>query len=184
MHGFYTPCRDSETGVVNGCSATARKTAALSRSISQSCSRIYQENVKPVLECPQQRARGALRSMRLIYRFYPYQVDVCAGELRKHGLRLKLAPQLGQILAMLLERHGEIVTREDLKVRLWPGEPPSDFELSLNKAMNKLRQVLSDKADKPRFIETLPRQGYRFIARIDAAPDHSASVALQSASAD
>ncbi len=69
---------------------------------------------------------------------------------------------------MLLERAGEIVTREDLKHRLWPAEPPSDFELSLNKAMNKLRQVLSDKADKPRYIETLPRQGYRFIGKLEA----------------
>lgn len=136
-----------------------------------------------MLKCPQQRARGALRSMRLIYRFYPYQADVCAGELQKHGLRLKLAPQLCQILAMLLERHGEIVTREDLKVRLWPSEPPSDFELSLNKAMNKLRQVLSDRADKPRFIETLPRQGYRFIARIEPVAKDGSSTASQSVSA-
>jgi len=137
-----------------------------------------------MLKCPQQRARGALRSMRLIYRFYPYQADVSAGELRKHGLRLKLAPQLCQILAMLLERHGEIVTREDLKVRLWPSEPPSDFELSLNKAMNKLRQVLSDKADKPRYIETLPRQGYRFIGKLDASEKGWREALHQGASAD
>jgi DNA-binding winged helix-turn-helix (wHTH) protein len=84
---------------------------------------------------------------------------------------------------MLLERHGEIVTREDLKVRLWPSEPPSDFELSLNKAMNKLRQVLSDKADKPRFIETLPRQGYRFIARIEPVTKEGSATASQSVSA-
>jgi DNA-binding winged helix-turn-helix (wHTH) protein len=121
--------------------------------------------------------------MRPIYRFYPYHADVCAGELWKHGLRLKLAPQLCQILAMLLERHGEIVTREDLKVKLWPGEPPSNFELSLNKAMNKLRQVLSDKADRPRFIETLPRQGYRFIASIEPVTKEGSSPAPQSVSA-
>ena len=121
--------------------------------------------------------------MRPIYHFYPYQADVCAGELWKHGLRLKLAPQLCQILAMLLERHGEIVTREDLKVKLWPSEPPSNFELSLNKAMNKLRQVLSDKADRPRFIETLPRQGYRFIGRIEAVAKEGSSPATQSVSA-
>lgn len=122
--------------------------------------------------------------MGYVYRFHPYKADVCAGELWKHGLRLKLAPQLCQILAMLLERPGEIVTREDLKLRLWPGEPPSDFELSLNKAVNKLRQVLSDKADKPRFIETLPRQGYRFIAIIDARTEDRTPAASQSASAD
>jgi DNA-binding winged helix-turn-helix (wHTH) protein len=121
--------------------------------------------------------------MGSVYRFHPYKADVCAGELWKHGLRLKLAPQLCQILAMLLEHPGEVVTREDLKVRLWPGEPPSDFELSLNKAMNKLRQVLSDKADKPRFIETLPRQGYRFIAKIEARSEDSASESSQSVSA-
>jgi len=122
--------------------------------------------------------------MRSIYRFHPYKADVRAGELWKHGLRLKLAPQLCQILAMLLARPGEIVTREDLKLKLWPGEPPSDFELSLNKAMNKLRQVLSDKADKPRFIETLPRQGYRFIARLEPATQDASSAPTQSASAD
>jgi DNA-binding winged helix-turn-helix (wHTH) protein len=117
--------------------------------------------------------------MGLVYRFHPYQTDVCAGELWKHGLRLKLAPQLCQILAMLLERPGEIVTRDDLKLRLWPGEPPSDFELSLNKAMNKLRQVLSDRADKPRYIETLPRQGYRFIGKIETRAEAGASSRLQ-----
>jgi DNA-binding winged helix-turn-helix (wHTH) protein len=121
--------------------------------------------------------------MPSVYRFHPYKADVCAGELLKHGLRLKLAPQLCQILSMLLERAGEIVTREDLKHRLWPGEPPSDFELSLNKAMNKLRQVLSDKADKPRYIETLPRQGYRFIARIEPTTKEGPSTAPQSVSA-
>ncbi len=115
-----------------------------------------------------------------VYRFHPYQADVCAGELQKHGLRLKLAPQLCQILAMLLERPGEIVSRDDLKLRLWPGESPSDFELSLNKAMNKLRQVLSDRADKPRFIETLPRQGYRFIGKIETRAEAGAPARLQS----
>jgi len=117
--------------------------------------------------------------MGSVYRFHPYKVDVCAGELWKHGLRLKLAPQLSRILAMLLERPGEIVTRDDLKLRLWPVEPPSDFELSLNKAMNKLRQVLSDKADKPRYIETLPRQGYRFIAKLEATEEMATAVRLQ-----
>jgi DNA-binding winged helix-turn-helix (wHTH) protein len=121
--------------------------------------------------------------MGSVYRFHPYKADVYAGELWKHGLRLKLAPQLCQILAMLLERPGEIVTRDDLKLRLWPGEPPSDFELSLNKAMNKLRQVLSDKADKPRFIETLPRQGYRFIATVEGASKESSFTTSQSVSA-
>jgi DNA-binding winged helix-turn-helix (wHTH) protein len=116
--------------------------------------------------------------MASVYRFHPYRADVCAGELQKHGLRLKLAPQLCQILAMLLERPGEIVTRHDLKLRLWPGEPPSDFELSLNKAMNKLRQVLSDRADKPRYIETLPRQGYRFIGKIETKSEAGASAPL------
>jgi DNA-binding winged helix-turn-helix (wHTH) protein len=137
-----------------------------------------------MLEFRTTEARGALLGMRSIYRFHPYKADVRAGELWKHGLRLKLAPQLCQILAMLLARPGEIVTREDLKLKLWPGEPPSDFELSLNKAMNKLRQVLSDKADKPRFIETLPRQGYRFIARLEPATQDASSAPTQSASAD
>lgn len=126
------------------------------------------EKIETGAKIPHNLARGALLCMSSVYRFHPYKADVCAGELLKHGLRLKLAPQLCQILSILLERAGEIVTREDLKHRLWPAEPPSDFELSLNKAMNKLRQVLSDKADKPRYIETLPRQGYRFIGKLEA----------------
>lgn len=122
--------------------------------------------------------------MGTVYHFHPYKADVCGGELWKHGLRLKLAPQLCQILALLLERSGEIVTRDDLKHQLWPGEPPTDFELSLNKAMNKLRQVLSDKADRPRYIETLPRQGYRFIGKLEPMREVATSPLRQSASAD
>jgi DNA-binding winged helix-turn-helix (wHTH) protein len=137
-----------------------------------------------MLECRSTEARGALLGMGSVYRFHPYKADVCAGELWKHGLRLKLAPQLCQILAMLLARPGEIVTRDDLKLKLWPGEPPADFELSLNKAMNKLRQVLSDKADKPRYIETLPRQGYRFIARLEPGTQEPPLATARSASAD
>lgn len=135
--------------------------------------------MQPDARIPHNSARGALLGMASVYRFHPYKVDVCAGELWKYGLRVKLAPQLSQILAMLLERSGEIVTRDDLKLRLWPVEPPSDFELSLNKAMNKLRQVLSDRADKPRYIETLPRQGYRFIAKLEHREETVSPVRLQ-----
>jgi DNA-binding winged helix-turn-helix (wHTH) protein len=139
--------------------------------------RIRSQKSETSAKMPPQRARGARRTMASVYRFHPYEADVCAGELQKHGLRLKLAPQLCRILAMLLEQPGEIVTRDDLKLRLWPGEPPSDFELSLNKAMNKLRQVLSDRADKPRYIETLPRQGYRFIGKVETRAETGASSA-------
>ena len=93
-----------------------------------------------------------------------FEIDLKAFELRKHGLRLKLSEQPFQILAILLERPGEIVTREELRERLWPGDTFVDFDHGLNNAVMRLREVLGDSSDRPRFIETLPRRGYRFIA--------------------
>ena len=101
-----------------------------------------------------------------IYRFGPFEVDAASGLLRKHGHRLKLANQPLQILLMLLETPGEIVTREQIQQRLWSGDTFVDFENSVNKCVNKLRQSLNDSADKPTFIETLPRRGYRFIGEL------------------
>lgn len=91
-------------------------------------------------------------------------MDLRAGELRKAGLKIKLHGQPFDLLTMLLERPGEVVTREELQQKLWPSETFVDFEHGLNKAINKLRESLSDDANNPRYIETLPRHGYRFIA--------------------
>ncbi|HEX4537339.1 MAG TPA: winged helix-turn-helix domain-containing protein [Candidatus Acidoferrum sp.] len=96
-----------------------------------------------------------------------FEIDLKAFELRKHGLRLKLAEQPFQILAILLEQPGEVVTRDELRERLWPGDTFVDFDHGLNNAVMRLREALGDSHDKPRFIETLPRRGYRFIAPIE-----------------
>ena len=106
----------------------------------------------------------ARASSSSIYRFGPYHVDVPAGQLRKHGSKIRLAGQPLDILVMLLERAGQVVTREEIQQQLWSGETFVDFENNLNKAINKLRQALADSAERPTYIETLPRRGYRFIA--------------------
>jgi TolB-like protein/DNA-binding winged helix-turn-helix (wHTH) protein/Tfp pilus assembly protein PilF len=93
-------------------------------------------------------------------------VDFRAGELLKNGRRIRLQDQPLQVLAMLLERPREVVTREEVQKRLWPGETFVDFDHGLNNAINRLREALNDSADAPRFIETLPRRGYRFIAEV------------------
>jgi TolB-like protein/DNA-binding winged helix-turn-helix (wHTH) protein len=106
-----------------------------------------------------------------IFRFGAFEFHVQAGELRKHGSRIKLAGQPISVLAMLLERPGEVVTREDLQARLWPAGTYVDFEHSVNAAVKRLRQALGDSADSPRFIETLARNGYRFIAPLSEGVD-------------
>jgi TolB-like protein/DNA-binding winged helix-turn-helix (wHTH) protein/tetratricopeptide (TPR) repeat protein len=99
-------------------------------------------------------------------RFGPFEVDLRAGELLKNGRRIRLQDQPLQVLAMLLEKPGEVVTREEVRKKLWPGDTFVDFDHGLNNAINRLREALSDSADAPRFIETLPRRGYRFIAEV------------------
>ena len=106
-------------------------------------------------------------------RFSSFEVDLRTGELRKHGIKIKLQDQPFQILTLLLEKPGEIVTREQLRDRLWPADTFVDFDHSLNSAVKKLRQALSDDPDTPRFIETLPRRGYRFIAPMRNGEDAS-----------
>jgi TolB-like protein/DNA-binding winged helix-turn-helix (wHTH) protein/Tfp pilus assembly protein PilF len=101
-----------------------------------------------------------------VIRFGTFEVDLQAGEVRKSGLRQKLAGQHFQVLQVLLERPQEIVTREELRERLWPGNTFVDYELALRKAVNRLREVLGDAAESPHFIETIPRRGYRFIGAI------------------
>ena len=107
----------------------------------------------------------AVRSSRVI-RFGTFEVDLQDGELRKGGVKLKLTGQPFQVLAILLERPGEIVTREELQKRLWP-DTFVDVDHNLNTAINKIREVLGDSAESPRFVETLPRRGYRFIASVE-----------------
>jgi len=99
-------------------------------------------------------------------RFDAFDVDMRAGEVRKHGIRLKLHRQPFQVLSLLLERPGDLVTREELRQKLWPGETFVDFDTGLNSAVKKLRDALCDSAEEPRYIETLPRRGYRFIAQV------------------
>jgi TolB-like protein/DNA-binding winged helix-turn-helix (wHTH) protein len=101
-------------------------------------------------------------------RFGVFEADLEAGELRKHGLRLKLSEQPFQILAMLLARPGEVVSREQLRELLWPKDTFVDFDHGLNNAVMKLREALGDSSEHPRFIETLPRRGYRFIAPVES----------------
>src|SRR5229473_3454543 len=97
-------------------------------------------------------------------RFGVFEFDFRSRELRKHGIRIKLQEQPCQILAFLLERRGEMVTRDELQRHLWPSDTFVDFDHSLNTAVMRLREALNDSSENPRFIETLPRRGYRFVA--------------------
>jgi eukaryotic-like serine/threonine-protein kinase len=108
------------------------------------------------------------RSLATILRFGVFEADLRAGELRKKGVRIKLQEQPFHILTVLLQQPGEVVTREELRSKNWPSDTFVDFDNSLNTAINKLRDALGDSADSPRFIETLPRRGYRFIAQVTA----------------
>ncbi|HYX67918.1 MAG TPA: transcriptional regulator [Terriglobales bacterium] len=100
-------------------------------------------------------------------RFGVFEADLRTGELRKNGMRIRLQEQPFQVLAALLERPGEMVAREELRQRLWPADTFVDFDHSLNTAINKLREALGDSAGSPRFIETLARRGYRFLAPVE-----------------
>ncbi len=98
--------------------------------------------------------------------FGPFEADLYSGELLKHGNKVRLQAQPFQLLVMLLERPGELVTREEICAKLWPADTFVDFDRSLGTALNKIREVLNDSAAEPRFVETLPRRGYRFIAPV------------------
>jgi DNA-binding winged helix-turn-helix (wHTH) protein/Tol biopolymer transport system component len=102
-----------------------------------------------------------------VVRFGVFTVDAEAGELFKNGRRIKLQEQPFQLLTILLEQPGRVVTREELRQRLWPADTFVDFDRSLNTAASKLREALGDSADSPRFVETLPRRGYRFVAPVE-----------------
>src|SRR5579864_1481611 len=112
-----------------------------------------------------------------IVSFGAYEFSLDSGELRKEGMRLRLEGQPLAILQMLLDRPGELVTREELLKKLWPGDTFVDFEHSLNAAVKRLRAALNDSADQPHYIETLARRGYRFIAPVNAAGTEAGAVA-------
>jgi cholera toxin transcriptional activator len=103
---------------------------------------------------------------RRVYRFGVFEADEAAGELRKHGLRIKLHSQPFQVLLMLLENPSAIVTREEMRQRLWGNETFVDFDHSLNTAVSKIRDVLGDSASVPRYVETIAGKGYRFVASV------------------
>ncbi len=107
--------------------------------------------------------------MRL--RFGVFELDLRTGELRKHGLRVRLQEQPFQVLAMLLEHPGEVVAREELQKKLWPADTFVDFDHGLNKAISKIREALGDSAESPRFVETVARRGYRFLADVKVAEE-------------
>jgi DNA-binding winged helix-turn-helix (wHTH) protein len=116
-------------------------------------------------------------------RFGVFELDPRAGELRKKGMKIRLQGQPVDILAMLLERPGETITREELQKKLWPADTFVDFEQGLNNAMKRLRASLDDNAESPHFIETLPRHGYRFIGSVNGPEQPPAEEAKTTRSA-
>jgi cholera toxin transcriptional activator len=115
-----------------------------------------------------------------LFRFGIFELDASTGELRKDGKsRPRLQGQPLEVLLHLLDRPGEVVTREELRMRLWPADTFVDYDHSLNTAVNKLREALSDSADNPRFIQTIPRRGYRFIASVEVVNGATGSVKLE-----
>jgi DNA-binding winged helix-turn-helix (wHTH) protein len=119
-----------------------------------------------------------IRSANVI-RFEGFEVDLRAQELYKAGHKIKLQVQPFQVLAMLLERPGEVVTRDEMQKRLWPADTFVDFDHSVNTAIKKLRQALGDDKNKPRFVETLPKRGYRFLASVKKPATNSAAAEVQ-----
>src|SRR5215472_18705970 len=116
-----------------------------------------------------------------VFDFGAFEADAVSGELRKHGHRIKLHSQPFQVLVMLLERPSEVVTREEMRQRLWGEGTFVDFDHGLNSAVNKIREALNDSASRPRYLETLPGKGYRFIGPVtlrgQATVEQPASVA-------
>src|SRR2546426_3772399 len=113
--------------------------------------------------------------------FGSFEVDIVSGELRRQGLKIRLQDQPFRLLVLLLERAGDVVTREEVREKLWPADTYVDFDHSLNTAVRKLREALGDSAEASRYVETLARRGYRFM--VPVAPRRTAEVA-HSANAD
>src|SRR6266576_6164298 len=127
---------------------------------------------------------AAIPSQSRVLKFGVFEVNLQAGEVRKAGMRQKLAGQPFQVLQALLEHPQEIVTREELRELIWPDNAFVDYELALKKAVNRLREVLGDSAESPHFIETIPRRGYRFIGRIASPSPLPESSEQHAAAAD
>src|ERR1700691_3454118 len=120
---------------------------------------------------------GEMAKPSQIYRFADFEADVRSRQVRKHGSKIKLQGQPFEMLLMLLESPGEVITREQMQQKLWPVDTFVDFEHSLNTSIKKLRHALNDSAAEPRYIETLPRVGYRFIAPVTVAEESSGDIA-------
>jgi DNA-binding winged helix-turn-helix (wHTH) protein len=123
----------------------------------------------------QETEMGGLPASVRFMRFGVFEVDLHTAELRKRGIRLNLQSQPFLLLVTLLKSQGDLVTREELCSTLWPDGTSVDFDHSLGTAVNKLREILGDSASSPRFIETLPRRGYRFIAPVEAIDETPAA---------
>ena len=106
-----------------------------------------------------------------VFRFGEYEVDARAGELRKNGTRVRLQEQPFQVLLALLQQPGQVLTREDLRAQVWPKDTFVDFDHALNTAIKKIRCALGDHAGVPRYVETIPKRGYRFIASLESVPE-------------
>src|SRR5437868_61201 len=113
---------------------------------------------------------SSLSELPPLLRFGLFEVDPRSREVRRSGVKVKLQEQPFEVLSLLLERPGEVVTREELRDRLWPADTFVDFDHSVNAAIKRLRDALGDSADNPRFIETLSRRGYRFIGQLERHP--------------
>ena len=120
----------------------------------------YTSALSPQLTTMQLRSPGTVC-------FGPYEVRLSTRELFRHGVRVKLPPQAFEVLRVLLERNGELITRQEFHRVLWPADTFVDFDQGLNNAIKRIREVLNDSADSPRYVETLPRLGYRFIGQVD-----------------
>src|SRR5947209_168182 len=116
-----------------------------------------------------------LKQAPAVRRFGVFEIDLHSGELRKNGIRLRLSGQPFQVLSVLVEHAGEVVTREELHSRLWPADTFVDFDHGLNNAVARIREVLDDSSETPRYVETLPRRGYRFIAPVADTPPATVS---------
>src|SRR5215831_11925740 len=133
-----------------------------------------------VVYSPPQLSMASQPSFPVMLRFGPFEVNPQSGEFQKNGIRIRLSGQPVRILLILLERPGQVVSREELRQQIWSDGTFVDFEGGLNAAINKLRRALSDSAENPRYVETIPSRGYRFIGALaPVAPVTSAPPDIQ-----